>query len=318
MFLSDLELLMCPSCKGEVSLSRTVRCSEQDEILEGELGCQCGANYPIREGVPEFISTEQYAGSFGFEWAKWPRVQFDGENVGTPMEGATAARLLSVTGVRPSWFADKTIFEIGCGAGRFLDVAESYGAKVVGLELSEAVYVARRNLEGRNALIVRGDALHPPFRDRIFDMALAIGVLHHIPSPESAFLAMVTKVRPKGQVAVQVYNRYDSLLIKQTAFYRKVFRVLGRKALVAYSYFSAGILYHLCFLPIVGYGFRLLFPVKKFPTFQHRYLNIFDWLSPTYMSYHGTREVFEWFKSAGCSEIEPTDLGPSSFRGIVN
>ena len=44
---------------------------------------------------------------------------------------------------------------------------------------------------------------------------------------------------------------------------------------------------------------------------------MFDRLTPTYNSYHSTREVFEWFKDAGCTDIEPTAEGPTSFNGTV-
>ena len=59
-------------------------------IITGVLSSEDGREYPIVRGIPRFVDQEQYSGSFGFEWSRWPRVQFEDENVGKPMEGHTS------------------------------------------------------------------------------------------------------------------------------------------------------------------------------------------------------------------------------------
>jgi SAM-dependent methyltransferase len=317
MLESDLRLLRCPQCKADLSKLEPSRVSADGEVEEGRILCRCGAAYAIRDGIPHFVDDQAYTGSFGWQWKRWPRVQFDSENVGTPMEGFTSRRFFHVTEVEPAWIHGKCILEVGCGPGRFLDVVERHGGRAVGLELSEAANVARSNLRGRNVLVVRGDALTPPFRDGVFDGAYSIGVLHHTPAPESAFRAMVRTVKQGGRVSAHVYSRYDGYFIKQTEVYRKLFSVLGWRALLAYSYFSAGVAYYLAKIPLLRVAVRLVFPFKTPPSFRWRLLNIFDWLSPTHMSYHGTREVYEWFRNAGCREIEPGHEGPTTFTALA-
>ena len=46
---------------------------------------------------------------------------------------------------------------------------------------------------------------HLPFRRGSFDLVFSIGVLHHTPSTEQAFRALVPLVKPGGEIAISVY-----------------------------------------------------------------------------------------------------------------
>ncbi len=49
-----MDLLACPLCKGELTL--TVTAEERGEILDGALGCAaCGETYPIADGIPNLL-----------------------------------------------------------------------------------------------------------------------------------------------------------------------------------------------------------------------------------------------------------------------
>jgi len=45
-------------------------------------------------------------------------------------------------------------------------------------------------------------------------------------------------------------------------------------------------------------------------------LDTFDSVTPTHQSFHESYEVFQWFKKAGLSNIEPSDWGSTSFHGM--
>jgi len=48
-----MEILACPVCKGELTLSVQ---KETDEVLEGTLHCaHCNHTYEIREGIPDLL-----------------------------------------------------------------------------------------------------------------------------------------------------------------------------------------------------------------------------------------------------------------------
>lgn len=49
-----MEILACPVCKGELSL--TVSQEDGDEIVEGSLRCEsCDETYPIEDTIPNLL-----------------------------------------------------------------------------------------------------------------------------------------------------------------------------------------------------------------------------------------------------------------------
>jgi uncharacterized protein len=49
-----LEILCCPVCKGDLTLTAVRK--DRDEIMEGTLHCAtCPADYPIEDGIPDLL-----------------------------------------------------------------------------------------------------------------------------------------------------------------------------------------------------------------------------------------------------------------------
>lgn len=99
-------------------------------------------HYPIRNGIPRFVAPDNYASSFGYQWKKYARLQLDSCN-GTQF---SRERFYSITDWNPSELRGKRILDVGCGAGRFAEIALAAGAEVVAMDLSEAVDACKENL----------------------------------------------------------------------------------------------------------------------------------------------------------------------------
>ena len=59
MRMELMEILVCPLCKGDLTL--TVAKRDGDEIVEGDLRCQdreCGERYPIEDAIPNMLPPE--------------------------------------------------------------------------------------------------------------------------------------------------------------------------------------------------------------------------------------------------------------------
>ncbi|HYA57906.1 MAG TPA: methytransferase partner Trm112 [Thermoplasmata archaeon] len=53
-----MEILCCPVCKGDLTL--TVREKDREEILTGNLRCEkCRVDYPIDEGIPDLLPPDE-------------------------------------------------------------------------------------------------------------------------------------------------------------------------------------------------------------------------------------------------------------------
>lgn len=56
-----MEILCCPVCKGDLTLTVAKREAATKEILEGSLRCaNCKFDYPIDEGIPNLLPPEMH------------------------------------------------------------------------------------------------------------------------------------------------------------------------------------------------------------------------------------------------------------------
>jgi SAM-dependent methyltransferase len=291
-------------------------------VLEGWL-VSSTARYPIVNGIPRFVDhrAPQYAASFGYQWTRWPSVQFESRNIGKPMEGYTRRMWEAITGMTGALTGDHVVLDIGCGPGRFIDVARMKGAKVIGLDYSLAVDAAAAQFaHDPNVCICQADALNLPIATASVHGAFSIGVLHHTPQPSRGVEEAARVVAPGGWLAIAVYGKggyYDARMVNA---WRRVFARMwdtcGYYPPLLYTY---GIVYlhHLLRpLPFVHRPVDVLFPSKEFPDLTWSLVDTFDSVTPSYQSAHECHEVFAWLKQAGLSDIEPTRWGPTSFRGI--
>ncbi|MGO9120627.1 MAG: methyltransferase domain-containing protein [Desulfomonilaceae bacterium] len=282
--------------------------------------------YPIIRGIPRFVDYQEnnYAKSFGYQWHRWPKVQFESENLGKPMEGHTRGmweRIVSFHDKKLN-LVGKTVVDIGCGPGRFVDVARSKGAKVIGIDYSGAVEVAARNFrDDPDVCICQADALRLPLKSNSVDGAFSIGVLHHTPDPKQGVREAHRIVHPEGWFAVSVYPKGGYYDFPSVQMWRKLFNVLWPFLKyyppLIYTYFTNCVFRPVAVaIPPLGKAIRLFFPFVKLPDFQWSLLDTFDSLTPSHQSAHDTYEVFCWLKEAGFKDIEPSNWGFCSFVGF--
>ena len=288
-----LSVLQCLSCRGQL------------EDRENELAClNCGKRYPQVKGVIRFVDEQQYAGSFGFQWHVHARTQLD-----TKESQRSERAFRRRTGFRPEDLAGKLVLDVGCGMGRFADVATRWGAHVVGVDLSLAAEVAARNLAGRDATIFQADVFHLPFAPESFDFIYSIGVLHHTPDCERAFKMLPGLLKPGGRIAIWLYSGYNNWY-KMSDVYRKVTRRMSPRLLHKLCYGVVplyGIHQVLRKIPLVGRpasgALAYAIPMAFHPDRTWRVLDTFDWYSPWYQSKHTYEEVFRWFESCGLDDL---------------
>ena len=203
-----VDILCCPETRSNLEL-QIAETFPNGMIKSGVLLSKAAnTRYPIIAGVPRFVKQESYAGSFGFEWKKWARVQFDDDNIGRPMAGHTTKMFFKITDFAPEEIKNKYVIEFGCGPGRFLDVVRKHGGIAIGIDMSGAVEPARQNFQDDpDTLIVQGDIGHPPFKPNTFDLGYSIGVLHHTPEPVKGLLQLIKVLKPGAKAACCVYPK---------------------------------------------------------------------------------------------------------------
>lgn len=265
----------------------------------------CGRLFPQVNGLLRFVDLESYADSFGFQWYKYARTQLDDDN-----RHESEVTFRRKTGFSPEQLSGKLVLDVGCGMGRFAEVASRWGARVVGIDLSRAAEVAARNLAGRdNTIIFQADALALPFAAESFDYIYSIGVLHHTPDCKRAFKALPRLLKPGGTIAIWLYSGYNKWY-RFSDLYRHLTHRLRPEVLHALCYVAVPLHYvhrGLRAVPLIGRPvsglLHLLLPVSQHPDPNYRILDTFDWYSPKYQSKHTYEEVFRWFESCGLNSL---------------
>lgn len=295
--------------KEVLAVLRCISCGSRLEEQSTGLKCvDCGRTYPNVHGVFRFVDAEQYAGSFGFQWHVHARTQLD-----TADSSRSDQDFRERTGFTPEDLAGKLVLDVGCGMGRFADIATRWGARVVGIDLSLACEVAARNLADRNANFSQADVFNLPFAPESFDFIYSIGVLHHTPDCERAFKRLPGLLKPGGRVAIWLYSGYNKWY-RMSDVYRKVTRRLPPRLLHKLCYGVVplyGVHQVLRRIPLVGRpassALALAVPMAFHRDREWRILDTFDWYSPWYQSKHTYEEVFRWFESCGLENLRVID-----------
>jgi SAM-dependent methyltransferase len=289
-----IELLRCPNCKGTLA-----------QQPEGYRCANCNVNYPKQNDVVRFVDPKNYADSFGYQWKRYARTQLDHDEV---RDSERDFRMK--TGFTPELLKGKLVLDVGCGMGRFAEVATRWGARVVGIDLSAAAEVAAVNLSSREFVALQADVFRLPFPRESFDCIYSVGVLHHTPNCEQAVKVLPQYLKPGGSMAVWLYSGY-SKWYRFSDIHRIYTRRMSAKTLHGLLSVAVPFFYHLDrglrVIPLVGPPVagivHHVFPVNRQPDPQARILDTFDWYSPEYQSKHTYEEVFRWFESCGLEDL---------------
>jgi len=317
---------------------------------EGILTCTCGRWFPIIDSIPRVLSDDLVAtttlkhpeffqrhqnrlpgtlggkplsqtgmqqktgDSFGFQWNRF-----------SEMHSQYRQNFLNyIHPLTSSFFKEKVVLDAGSGTGRHSYYAAEFGAEVVAMDLSEAVQTSKRNLEAFPlSHVVQADIYHPPLAQK-FDFIFSIGVLHHLPDPQSGFDALVGLMHQKTRIFAWVYGKEGRALKTQ-----------GMERLHDLAkHLPHRLLYYLCFWPAIGYhavnqidlllqalGARALsqrMPFHYYAQFPLRvkHADTFDFLSTQVNNYYTENEFKKWFTDAKLKDIHITSFLGRSWRGF--
>ena len=294
-----LALLCCPVCRGS--------------LIKQEHGYSCpscGRAFPEVRGLLRFVDQSNYADSFGYQWRQFDKTQLDDAS-----RNFSEPDFVKKTGLKPQDLKGKLVLDVGCGMGRFAEVATRWGARVIGIDLSAAAGVAAGNLSDRDFTALQADVFALPFLPETFDCIYSMGVLHHTPDCEKAFKILPQYLKPGGTIAIWLYSGYNKWY-RFSDQYRKITHRMSPRALHRFFRVAVPILYWLDrglrVVPIVGKPVaglvHLVFPVNRQADPEARVLDTFDWYSPKYQSKHTYEQVFRWFESCGLVDLTVGEL----------
>lgn len=137
-------------------------------------------------------------------------------------------RLARLAGVREG----TTALDVCCGTGDVALVLARRGARVTGLDFSEAMLaVARQRAAGHgNIELVQGDALQLPFADGAFEVVTISYGLRNLSDVEGGLREMWRVLRPGGRLLILDFGKPENRLWRAISFayLEKVVPWLGR------------------------------------------------------------------------------------------
>jgi SAM-dependent methyltransferase len=297
---ADLQaILRCLSCGSQLD----------SDHAGGYVCAACQRAYPNVKGIARFVDAQHYAASFGFQWHLYHKTQLDHDEVRESEEN-----FLMKTALRPEDLKGKLVLDVGCGMGRFAEVATRWGARVVGIDLSAAAEVAARNLAGRDFIAFQADVFSLPFASESFDVIYSVGVLHHTPNCEAAVKTLEKYLKPGGILAVWLYSGYNKWY-RFSDLWRRSTHKMKPETLHGVLKVAVPALYNLQqglkHVPLLGRpaaaAVQYVFPVRHHPDPEVRMLDTFDWYSPKYQSKHTYEQVFRWYEAMGMEDMRIGD-----------
>jgi SAM-dependent methyltransferase len=265
--------------------------------------CPHGHSYPITKFIPRFVDADKYADSFSRQ-RLYVRRHFK-----YYLKDRSGDELFQfTTSFTPDDLKSGLSLEVGCGYGRFLDVVQRRGGRIIGVDLSTHSVELAHDFVGLrpNVYLVQCDLFKLPFRRDYFDRIFSIGVLHHTPSTREAFEALVPHVAKGGRIAVWVYHPDDK---KSSDRWRKLTTRLNHRLLYGWCIANQVLFSWIRALP-GGWRFSYVVPGNqpgRNRPFWLRVLSDFDDLSPRYAHVHDQNEVASWFARAGLSQVRVLD-----------
>src|SRR5581483_2650180 len=210
-----LELLVDPVDRTAVHLTNIER-DASGEIVEGRLAGSRGRGFDITRYIPRFVTTtdagqRQTEQSFAFKWQQQHTYGSPGMLERSRQWLVARYGFESADDMRRFMASRPRVLDAGCGSGfstsLWMDGGWN-GSLWVGADISEAIDVARARLGAvTNTHFVQADVLQLPFRAGTFDVIFSEGVLHHTPSTERAFRALVDLLAPGGEIMAYIYRR---------------------------------------------------------------------------------------------------------------
>jgi SAM-dependent methyltransferase len=351
-----LDLLRCPACHDTLTSIPFVRSPDHQEVVEGVLTCSCGASYPVVRTIPRMLPNayalfpafvERYGDraehgiaaaaqrssdadatvpavvaktqeSFGYQWTTFSEMACDfRENFWNYLHPAT-----------PEFLKGRLGLDAGCGFGRHIYQAATYGAEMVGMDLSRAIESSYQNTKGLpNVHLVQGNIYAPPFAPATFDFVYSVGVLHHLPDPERGVRSLVPLVKANGSMFVWLYSksrRFSNFVLECV---RAVTTRLPHPLVKSISFAgavvdSAVVVPYRAVRRVPGLGAIVdkLAPPRvklysRYP-FQVLHADWFDRLAAPVRFYYNGPEVEEILTAAGLTDVQVAPTGLYGWRGL--
>ena len=183
MYLDLLEIVKCPKCNGNFKINNITK-EEDNEILDGEIFCNCGEKYSIKDGVLDFNSKEQESMN---QWSESYK-ELNYNELDKKIEENTDVIISDLNNKLKKYIIDdlncsmpEVVLDIASGRGmlaRYMAANINYNPTIILTDLSfEVLKYDRIKLKNINSSLkvnfIACDCLNLPLKDKTIDRCVS-------------------------------------------------------------------------------------------------------------------------------------------------
>ena len=267
--------------------------------------------FPFENGAYRIVADNNYTANFGFQWNKFAATQIDK----TTNLNISKERFFIETGWKREELENKSILEVGSGAGRFTQIILDFtNANLYSVDYSNAVEANYKNNGPHSRLnLFQASIYEMPFAQGQFDKVFCFGVLQHTPDVERSVRSLIDMVKPGGELVVDFYPlkgwwtklhaKYVLRPFTKKMDHQKLLQKIENNAdrlIGMYKFFQkigVGKVVNR-FLPVCGIS-QLPDKLSKEELREWVILDTFDMYSPEYDNPQSIDTVKKWFEEFG-------------------
>ena len=214
-------------------------------------------------------------------------------------------------------------FDLGCGTGRWARSVAPKVKKLICIDPSSALEIAKKNLSNfDNCVFDSATVDEMPMQDNSMDFGYSLGVLHHVPDTALGIKQCVKKLKIGAPLLLYLYYRFDNRpwWFRSIWFVTDLLRRIVSKMPYKLRYVSSQIISIIIYLPLARFALfleKLNFNVSNFPLSSYRNLSFYTMRTDA-LDRFGTRleqrftrkEIKNMMQNAGLENIEFSNSKP--------
>ena len=218
---------------------------------------------------------------------------------------------------------ESTGFDLGCGTGRWARSVAPKVKKLICIDPSSALDIAKKNLSNFDNCVFDSSTVDEmPMQDNSMDFGYSLGVLHHVPETALGIKQCVKKLKIGAPLLLYLYYRFDNrpwwfrLIWSVTDLLRRVVSKMPYKL----RYVSSQIISIIVYFPLARFALfleKLNFNVSNFPLSSYKNLSFYTMRTDA-LDRFGTRleqrftrkEIKNMMRNAGLENIEFSNSKP--------
>jgi SAM-dependent methyltransferase len=274
--------------------------------------------FPYKNGAYRIVQDDNYTQNFGYQWNKFTATQIDSAQSNSQI---SYNRFFAQTGWDKEDLQNKTMLEVGSGAGRFSQIVLDHTkANLFSVDYSNAVEANfKNNGHHQNRLqLFQASVYEMPFAKAQFDKVFCFGVIQHTPDVKKTVQSILEMAKPGGEVIIDFYC-VNGWWTKVQAKY--IFRPITKKwshekllnkieknidwMIAASKFFNKigiGALTNR-FIPICDIKGTMPQALTKQELREWCILDTFDMFSPEYDQPQKIDTVTKWFQQNGMEQV---------------